>query len=231
MSDLKLSEAAGKVIRLSMDDLKGVAKRLLGAIPKGRRPDLQAAITSALQQEATGDGENAVVSDLAANALAGVGDEKPVPKKPEAAPDPTPEPEKPTKAKQEKAIKLPKQPKPAKEPKPRDKRLPAPGSTITKVWRDRKLEVVVNEADFTFDGKTYRSLSKIASELQGCPSNGFLFFGLTEGAKAAAARRAEREAAKAATETAKAETPKPEKKAKATKQAKAKGSKKKASKK
>lgn len=85
MSDLKLSEAAGKVTRLGMDDLKWVAKRLLGAIPKGKRPDLQAAIASELQREATGEGENTVVSDAAAEALAGVGGGKSAPKQPEAA--------------------------------------------------------------------------------------------------------------------------------------------------
>lgn len=275
MSDLKLSEAAGKVTRLGMDDLKWVAKRLLGAIPKGKRPDLQAAIASELQREATGEGENTVVSDAAAEALAGVGDGKSAPKQPEAAATgPVSEPHKvtleqalavvnglPTKklalvheqvvGKPGRGLKKPAlfkaiaaalqkkadgkgasatlpddavgwlaeakdakqvgngEAKEKKEPKPRDPRLPAAGTVITKLWRDRKIEIVVNETDFTFEGRTYGSLSKIASELLGCPANGYLWAGLTEGAKAAAARRAEREAEKAKKQAEKEQQPEP----------------------
>src|SRR6185436_4303416 len=129
---------------------------------------------------------------------------------------------KPAKAKKEKAIKLPKQPK---APKERDPRLPAVGETILKEWRGRRLEVKCLPGGFEFEGKTEKSLSRIASTLQGCPSNGFLFFGLTPAAKEAAARRAEREAAKAAEALNKelvAGESKPEKKEKGSKQAKAK---------
>ena len=114
-----------------------------------------------------------------------------------------------------------------KESKPRDPRLPEPGSVITKVWRDRTLEVQVGETDFTFEGRTYGSLSKIASELLQCCSNGYLFFALTEGAKAATAKREAKAVAKlaAAEEKAKEQEQvieKPEKtaKKKATKKAK-----------
>lgn len=96
-----------------------------------------------------------------------------------------------------------------KEPKPRDPRLPAAGTVITKLWRERTIEITVNETDFTFEGRSYRSLSAIASELLGCPANGYLWAGLTEGAKAAAARRAEREAEKAKKQAEKEQQPEP----------------------
>lgn len=61
-----------------------------------------------------------------------------------------------------------------------DPRLPAVGQTITKEWRGKKLEVTVRADGLEFDGKTFRSLSAIASALLGCPANGYLFFGLTK---------------------------------------------------
>lgn len=61
-----------------------------------------------------------------------------------------------------------------------DPRLPAVGQTITKEWRGKKLGVTVRADGLEFDGKTFRSLSAIASALLGCPANGYLFFGLTK---------------------------------------------------
>ena len=91
------------------------------------------------------------------------------------------------------ATTTPRPPRPAKPGSPftADPRLPAVGQTITKEWRGKKLEVTVRADGLEFDGKTYRSLSAIASGLLGCPANGFLFFGLTKAqtAKAAAAKQ------------------------------------------
>lgn len=72
-----------------------------------------------------------------------------------------------------------------------DSRLPAVGQTISKEWRGKKLEVTVRADGLEFDGKTYRSLSAIASGLLGCPANGYHFFALTKAqtAKAAAAKQ------------------------------------------
>ncbi len=83
----------------------------------------------------------------------------------------------------------PRPPRPAKPGSPftADPRLPAVGQTITKEWRGKKLEVTVRADGLEFDGKTYRSLSAIASGLLGCPANGFLFFQLTKGQTARAA--------------------------------------------
>lgn len=82
--------------------------------------------------------------------------------------------------------------KPAKEPaatqtpasKPSafldDPRLPAVGETIRREYKGSTYEVVRRETDFLYDGRSFRSLSAIASEiLAGASVNGFLWFGLT----------------------------------------------------
>lgn len=62
----------------------------------------------------------------------------------------------------------------------RDARLPIPGTIISKVYKDKKLEVKVLAKGFEYKGKVYRSLSGIAKEVTGMTWNGFLFFGLME---------------------------------------------------
>ena len=74
---------------------------------------------------------------------------------------------------------------PSQSPFAQDPRLPKPGSTITKEWHGRKLEVKVFSDHFEFRGKSYRSLSRIACDLVGGSVNGFRFFGLTSDRKAA----------------------------------------------
>jgi hypothetical protein len=69
-------------------------------------------------------------------------------------------------------------PKPART-RERDPRLPAAGTTIVRPYKDRELRVKVLEQGFEFEGRPYRSLSAIASEILGCSANGFLFFKLT----------------------------------------------------
>ncbi len=83
-----------------------------------------------------------------------------------------------------KTRKAPKSAAPAVAPKPartreRDPRLPAAGTTILRPYKDRELRVKVLEQGFEFEGRPYRSLSAIASEILGCSANGFLFFRLT----------------------------------------------------
>lgn len=96
-----------------------------------------------------------------------------------------------TDAKAPTATTTPRPPRPTKPGSPftADPRLPAVGHTITKEWRGKKLEVTVRADGLEFDGKTYRSLSAIASGLLGCPANGYHFFSLlkSQTARAAAA--------------------------------------------
>jgi hypothetical protein len=60
----------------------------------------------------------------------------------------------------------------------RDPRLPAPGSKLVKVYHGKHVSVDVTDAGFSFEGRQYTSLSKIATELAGSAQNGFVFFGL-----------------------------------------------------
>lgn len=115
-----------------------------------------------------------------------------------------------------------------KDARPRDPRLPATGSIITKVWRDKTLQVLVGENDFEFEGTKWRSLSAISSKLLGVPSNGFLFWNLLPKQKEAAEKREAKQAAKAeaavtdapAADATPIEAPKREPKKKAKKAAK-----------
>ena len=54
-----------------------------------------------------------------------------------------------------------------------------PGTRITKEWRGHEIIVLAEgERQFTFEGRSYKSLSAIASELVGCRQSGNKFFGL-----------------------------------------------------
>ena len=87
---------------------------------------------------------------------------------------------------------------PSQSPFAQDPRLPKPGSTITKEWRGKRLEVKVFADHFEFRGKPYRSLSRIACDLVGGSVNGFRFFGLTSDRKAAPSEAPSPRAAKTA---------------------------------
>ena len=81
--------------------------------------------------------------------------------------------------------KAPKTPTTAKAPKAprtkeRDPRLPAVGTTIKREYKGKEIRVSVLEEGFRCDGKEYRSLSALASEICGNSANGFLFFKLIE---------------------------------------------------
>ncbi|MFA5840251.1 MAG: DUF2924 domain-containing protein [Candidatus Margulisiibacteriota bacterium] len=60
----------------------------------------------------------------------------------------------------------------------RDGRLPFPGTVITKHYKDKVIEVTVLEKGFEYNGKPYKSLSKIAGEVTGTHWSGFAFFGI-----------------------------------------------------
>lgn len=48
--------------------------------------------------------------------------------------------------------------------RPRDTRLPAPGSNITKTYRGKTIEVKVLENGFEYQGKTYKSISRVTMD-------------------------------------------------------------------
>jgi len=78
-------------------------------------------------------------------------------------------PSEPAPASQESALK----------PRPlRDRRLPIPGTVLTKTYKGTQFQVRVLAKGFEFQGKTYRSLTAIAKVITGMHWNGYLFFGL-----------------------------------------------------
>jgi hypothetical protein len=63
---------------------------------------------------------------------------------------------------------------------PKDGRLPAPGTLLTRRLGDRQIVVKVLRDGFEFEYRRYRSLSAIAREVTVTRWNGLLFFGLAE---------------------------------------------------
>jgi hypothetical protein len=55
-----------------------------------------------------------------------------------------------------------------------------PGSRLVREWRGRTHTVCVTDDGFAFQGKTYRSLTKIARDITGAQWSGPRFFGLTK---------------------------------------------------
>jgi hypothetical protein len=72
---------------------------------------------------------------------------------------------------------------------PKDRRLPAIGTVLTRSYGDQKVVVKVLKNGFEYQGRHYKSLSAIAREATGTRWNGLLFFGLTKRGKAKRAAR------------------------------------------
>ena len=67
-----------------------------------------------------------------------------------------------------------------------DRRLPTPGTQITRFYQGRAIDVKVLPDGFEHDGVRYKSLSAVATAVTGTRWNGLVFFGLakrTEGKK------------------------------------------------
>lgn len=64
--------------------------------------------------------------------------------------------------------------------KERDSRLPAVGAVITKTYRGKRIKVKVLETGFEYQGKTYKSISRVAMEIVKRPISGYVFFGLSK---------------------------------------------------
>lgn len=62
--------------------------------------------------------------------------------------------------------------------KVRDARLPPANELLTRDYKGVRVEVLVLDDGFQFEGETYRSLSAIANRITGTHTNGFRFFGL-----------------------------------------------------
>lgn len=64
--------------------------------------------------------------------------------------------------------------------RPRDNRLPALGSIITKTYRGKTIEVKVLENGFEYEGKVFKSISRAAMTIVKRPISSYVFFGLTK---------------------------------------------------
>lgn len=62
----------------------------------------------------------------------------------------------------------------------RDNRLPVPGSIITKTYRGKTIEVKVLDNGFEYDGKVFKSISRVAMTIVKRQISGYVFFGLTK---------------------------------------------------
>jgi len=60
----------------------------------------------------------------------------------------------------------------------RDKRLPIPGTVITKEYKGISLQVKVLKLGFEYNSKVYKTLTAIAKKVTGAHWNGYLFFNL-----------------------------------------------------
>ena len=58
-----------------------------------------------------------------------------------------------------------------------------PGAKLIREWRGRTYSVIALDDGFDFEGRRYRSLSKIAREITGVRWSGPRFFGLARGGK------------------------------------------------
>jgi Protein of unknown function (DUF2924) len=62
-----------------------------------------------------------------------------------------------------------------------------PGAELARTWKGRSYRVMVMADGFAYDGRTYASLSEIASEITGTNWNGPRFFGLRSASNKAGA--------------------------------------------
>ena len=62
----------------------------------------------------------------------------------------------------------------------RDPRIPPAGTVLTKTYHGQTLEVKVLENGFEYQGKVYKSISRVAMEIVHHPISGYVLFGLTK---------------------------------------------------
>ena len=59
-----------------------------------------------------------------------------------------------------------------------DRRLPMPGTVLTREYKGKMISVTVLDDGFEFDGEVYKSLTAVAKAVTGSHWNGYHFFGL-----------------------------------------------------
>ncbi len=63
--------------------------------------------------------------------------------------------------------------------------VPGPGTVLVRVYKKQTIEVTVLDEGFTYEQKTYTSLSAVARAITGSRWSGHVFFGLTQRSKRA----------------------------------------------
>src|SRR3981189_64929 len=58
-----------------------------------------------------------------------------------------------------------------------------PGTQLIRQWQNTTHTVMVLDEGFALDGRTYKSLSAIASTIRGCDTNRYAFFGIKRAAR------------------------------------------------
>jgi hypothetical protein len=71
-----------------------------------------------------------------------------------------------------------------------DRRLPLPGTVLSRKWKGRTILVEVLAKGFRYENRPYSSLSAIAVAITGTRWNGLAFFGLTRPASVPRTERA-----------------------------------------
>ena len=61
-----------------------------------------------------------------------------------------------------------------------DRRLPMPGTVLTRQYRGEMVMVTILDGGFEYEGQVYRSLTAVAGAITGTHWNGFHFFGLRD---------------------------------------------------
>jgi hypothetical protein len=61
-----------------------------------------------------------------------------------------------------------------------DRRLPMPGTVLTRQYKGRTVVVTILPNGFEYEGKVYRSLSAVATAVTGTHWNGYHFFNLLQ---------------------------------------------------
>jgi hypothetical protein len=67
-------------------------------------------------------------------------------------------------------------PEPVTIPAPVDRRLPPPGTILTRPYKGQLVQVQVLTEGFAYAGRVYASLSAVAKAITGSHCNGYLFF-------------------------------------------------------
>ena len=61
-----------------------------------------------------------------------------------------------------------------------DPRIPPAGTVLTKTYHGQTIEVKVLKNGFEYQGKIYKSISRVAMEIVKRPISGYVFFGLSK---------------------------------------------------